>query len=367
MQTKFQELENGVKTKFLEREEEAHGLTLATLSGHHIFFVGPPGTAKSAMVRWYADHITGTNYFQWLLARFSTPEELFGPVDLSALKAGTYRRITSGKLPEAHYAFLDEIFKGSPAINNMLLSILQERIFHNDGAPIKCPLICAVAASNELPEENEGLQALYDRFLLRYHTGYLRDDAKFYALIYKVAQQQVNAPTINLNDLQAARKEVASIPLSADAATALVELRSSLRKSGLISSDRRFVQVVDVLRAEAWTRGQAEITPDCLEIGAHIFWDKVEDARTVRGLCLQVSNPNLFWAQQNLEAAQEAAARILDGKATTEAGIQVAAQLKKIATDLDARSGGKGRIAQMAAEVRRLNKEVVRKGIGLDV
>lgn len=128
------------------------------------------------------------------------------------------------------------------------------------------------------------------------------------------------------------------------------------------------MQALDVLRAEAWLRGAKQVEPDTLEVGAAIFWDKPEDARKVRGLCLQVSNPNIFRATEMMETAEEAAAKILAGGSTTEDAIKVSAQLKKFSMDLDSLAAGKaGRIADMAAKVRGLNKEVVKKGVGLDV
>lgn len=363
----FLTLEDAVKVNFMERSEEAHGLSLAALSGHHLFFIGPPGTAKSAMVRWYTAHIDGARYFNWLLTRFSTPEELFGPVDLQALKNGSYRRITLGKLPEADVAFLDETFKGNSAILNSLLSVLQERIYHNDGQPIRCPLIFAVGASNELPEADESLSALYDRFLLRYNCGYIKDEGKFVELL-KNAIGTPYAGKITLAQLQEARQEVQALPVGQDMIQALAELRRALRSSGFVPSDRRFVQSLDVLRAEAWLRGDKQVEPDCLEVGAAIFWDKPEDARKVRGLCLQVCNPNIFRATEMMEAAEEAAAKILAGGSTTEDAIKVSAQLKKFGIDLEALAAGKaGRITDMASKVRKLNKEVVHQGVGLDV
>ncbi len=365
VRNKFLSLEDAMKERFYERTDEARGLALAALSGNHIFFIGPPGTAKSALIRWYCDRFVGADYFTWLLTRFSTPEELFGPVDLAGLKAGSFRRITKGKLPEAHVAFLDEIFKANSAILNSLLSALQERIFHNDGAPVKMPLIFAAAASNELPEEDESLSALYDRFLIRYNVGYIKNRDTFLDLITK--EGGLNAkpvPTITPEELDAARAAVDAMKLSPEIITSIADLRDNLRKEGITVSDRRFVQALKVFKAQAWLAGDANVGADAIEIGGHIFWDKPEDSRKVMGLCLQVSNPNLFKAQTMFEAAEDAAQAILSQTGVTDTAkqakaIETSAQLKRLAGDIEAIAGKSTKIKDMAVKVRELNKKVI--------
>lgn len=375
MRERFLEIEQSANQSFLDRQDAIHGLSLAALSGQHVFFIGAPGTAKSALIRWYCDRFPGTDYFQWLLTRFSTPEELFGPVDLAGLKAGTFRRIIAGKAPEAHIAFLDEIFKANSAILNALLSWLQERIFHNDGLPMQCPLIFAAAASNELPEEDEALGALYDRFMLRYQVGYIKDRSTFLSLLQS-GGATVQAPVVTQQELAMAREDVSRILVPPESREAMADLRDHLRNEGIIVSDRRFVQSLSVLRAEAYLRGLDRITPECLEAGANIYWDRPDDARKVRGLCLRIANPNFFRAQEIFEAAEEAAGQILAQAASDNAGtglqqeaIQVSAELRRMAEKLDDLSGNKGesKIGQMARQVRELNRQVISKGVGIDV
>lgn len=153
---------------------EARLLVLAALSGEHALFLGPPGTAKSALGR-RLSMVVGGAFFERLLTRFSVPEELFGPLSLKALDQDEYRRQIEGYLPTARVAFIDEIFKANSSILNALLTILNERAFDNGRERLHVPLACLVAASNELPEEDE-LDALYDRFLIRRAVGPLTDD-----------------------------------------------------------------------------------------------------------------------------------------------------------------------------------------------
>ena len=146
----FRQIESELNADHVERRPMIRGLLVGLISRQHSALLGPPGTGKSRLVRDVTSRVTG-RYFEWLLTRMSTPEEIFGPVSLMALQQDSYRRVTTGKLPEADIVYLDETFKGSSAILNTLLSALNERIFHNDGQPMQLPLQMVVGASNELP------------------------------------------------------------------------------------------------------------------------------------------------------------------------------------------------------------------------
>src|SRR6187431_914159 len=169
---KLRKIREELQQMFLERAELIDGALAALLSAQHVMIVGPPGTAKSMLADELCRRIEGASYFQWLLTKFTTPEELFGAVSLKALEADDYRRVTSHKLPEAHIAFLDEVFKASSSILNAILTLINERLFHNGKEITRVPLLTLFGASNELPEEEE-LTALYDRFLVRFVVGYI--------------------------------------------------------------------------------------------------------------------------------------------------------------------------------------------------
>src|SRR5437870_4498064 len=167
---------------FLERNEVIDGALTALLSRQHVLLIGPPGSATSMLADELCRRLDGAAYFQWLLTKFTTPEELFGAVSLRALEADDYRRVTTHKLPEAHIAFLDEVFKANSSILNSILTVMNERRFHNGREVVDIPLITLFGASNELPEEDE-LQALYDRFLLRFVVAYIADDFRFLRML----------------------------------------------------------------------------------------------------------------------------------------------------------------------------------------
>ncbi|OFX19226.1 MAG: hypothetical protein A2V77_05285 [Anaeromyxobacter sp. RBG_16_69_14] len=155
----LQQLRQNLAAQFPERRELIEGTLYALLCSDHILLLGPPGTGKSSLARAVAQTF-GARYFERLLTKFSTPEEIFGPVSLKALENDRYTRIITDKLPEAEICVIDETFKANSAILNTLLTVMNERLFHNDGQPTPCPLVTLFGASNELPEGRE-LEALF--------------------------------------------------------------------------------------------------------------------------------------------------------------------------------------------------------------
>ena len=152
-----------------EREEVIALSLLSAFAGESIFLLGLPGVGKSMVARRLKSAFKDSTCFEYLMSRFSTPDEIFGPVSISKLKdEDTYERCVDGYLPTADVIFLDEIWKAGPAIQNSLLTALNEKIFHNGKEDLALPLKGIIAASNELPAEDEGLEALWDRFLVRY-------------------------------------------------------------------------------------------------------------------------------------------------------------------------------------------------------
>ena len=205
MQNQFEKLRTDLVSKFPERNAVIDGSLCAVLAGEHVLFIGPPGTAKSALVRAIALAFTGT-YFERLVTKFSTPEELFGPISLKALEQDKFTRLTTGKLPEAQFAFIDEIFKANSAILNSLLAVVNERVFHNDGQPMQVPLVTMFGASNELPEGKE-LEALFDRFLLRFEVNYLLRPNHLKGVL--TGGEPTIATQLDMKTLKAAQAEVA--------------------------------------------------------------------------------------------------------------------------------------------------------------
>jgi len=295
-QEKLQQIRTELNSYFLERDEEIDCILTAILSKQHVLLLGAPGTAKSQLCRAVASHITDTVYFDRLLTKFTTPEEVFGAYDLSKLQNGIYERITTNKLPEAHFAFLDEIFKASSAILNSILTIINERIFHNDSKPQKVPLISLFTASNELPEEEEGLQALYDRLVIRKVVEYISDYSNLQKLIM-LNDEYVPKTTITLQELQQIHDEVNAVDIS-QITTDLLQIKRDLENEGIYISDRRLKQSVSVIKAYTYLNGRNQAVSDDLSILQHVFWIELDEIPTVKTKVLMMANP---YAQKAVE------------------------------------------------------------------
>ncbi|WP_332645550.1 AAA family ATPase [Lysinibacillus sp. 54212] len=277
---RLHQIQQSLNAKFYDREEEIEALLTALLSRQHILFIGPAGTGKSALSAMLGEIVEGSRFFQHLLTSFSTPEELFGVLSLKDLEQGVYKRNIEGMLPQAHFAFIDEIFKANSAILNALLTLINERVFTNNGVAIPSPLMTIVGSSNEYIEGDEGLEALFDRFLLRYEVDYIREDNLFIAMLKN--EQQTEVPRLSLEELYEHQELVDTVKIPNDVYTSLSNIRKKLRDEGIRPSDRRFKQSLSLLRAKAYLDGRFQVNRSDLVLLSNVLWERAEqrDATT---------------------------------------------------------------------------------------
>lgn len=292
IQSKIKTIIHELKSNFYERNHIIEAAWAAILSNHHVLLLGPPGTAKSLITDQLCKRITGVEYFQWLLTRFSTPEEIFGPVSLKGLENDEYRRILDKKLPVAHIAFLDECYKANAAILNSLLTAVNERAFDNGRQRIKIPLISVFGASNELPEEAE-LDALHDRFILRFWVPYIAESTNWCKLIQGAVTngRSETITTITLEELYQAQKEVGSISLPDSVIHTMRDIKMTLEREGVVASDRRWKQTVRVLQARAWLAGRTDVEQQDLEALCDMLWKEPEQRPVLVSKILSITNP----------------------------------------------------------------------------
>lgn len=275
-QARLKKLMADMNTGLLERNEQVKLLLLAALSGEHVLFLGPPGTAKSELAKRLRSIFVEADYFERLLTRFSVPEELFGPLSIKALENDKYKRLTSGYLPEASVAFIDEIFKANSAILNSLLTLLNERKFDNGNTRKLVPLISVVAASNELPEGEE-LSALYDRFMLRSFVHPVSDHSFESLLSLEGEECDPDLESrLRIDELHEVQKLSEQVEISTSVIELCKEFRNYLKSENIYVSDRRWRKIIKLLKVSAFTTGQTKVTNYDAWIMPHCLWEKPE-------------------------------------------------------------------------------------------
>jgi MoxR-like ATPase len=271
-----------LKRRFVGRDEVIDLIALALVAREHLFLHGPPGTAKSALIRHFAQAVQGS-YFEYMLTRFSEPNEIFGPIDIGKLRDGLMVSVIKGMLPEAEFVFLDELFNANSAILNNLLTVLNERVYRRGMETHALPLLSLFSASNHLPED-ETLTALFDRFLLRCHVDNLKREA-LPELLHAGWALEVDAPltsSLGTRDLASVCDAVLRVDL-APAEEAYRESIIKIRDLGIAFSDRRAVKVMKLLAASAVLCGRDAVQASDLWVLRYV-WDSEEQIEPLRSL-----------------------------------------------------------------------------------
>ena len=294
----LQEMNRGI----YEKNTEISLSLLAALAGESVILLGPPGVAKSMVARQLKTVFRDARSFEYLMSRFSTPDEIFGPVSIQKLKTSdTYERAVEGYLPTADVVFLDEIWKAGPAIQNTLLTVINEKIFRNGNREIHLPLKLLVAASNELPAKGEGLEALWDRFVIRIESRPIKLEKNFRAMLLE-APTDFSGST-DFSDLKITGEEYAEwaekickIGVKEVVLDAISAIRKSLRavnvdeaaeRRNIYVSDRRWKNIVRLLRTSAFMQDREEVDIcDLLPI-YHCLWQEPEERDAIRSIVIR--------------------------------------------------------------------------------
>ena len=315
-----------------EKETEISLSLLAALAGESIILLGAPGVAKSMVARQLKNAFRDAHSFEYLMSRFSTPDEIFGPVSIQKLKTSdTYERAVDGYLPTADVVFLDEIWKAGPAIQNTLLTVINEKIFRNGNREMHLPLKLLVAASNELPAKGEGLEALWDRFVIRIESRPIKMEKNFRAMLLEVksslevkseerrvkkqsstAEGKVNSTDLfedTISDEQIGAdvsispaeyaewsQAIDKIGVKEEVLDAISRIRKALRavnvdeaaeRRNIYVSDRRWKNIVRLLHTSAFMQDREEVDIcDLLPI-YHCLWQEPEERDAIRSIVIR--------------------------------------------------------------------------------
>jgi MoxR-like ATPase len=345
----------------VEREKEIQAILTAVVAKQHVLFVGQPGTAKSLVCRAFASCIDCRD-FEVLLSKFSSPEELFGPVNISAMKEGRYERVVTGALPEAEIAFVDEFFKGSSAIQNTLLTAMNERRFKNGTDVLDIPLLTLVAASNEWPV-GEGFMeaaAIFDRFLIRREVKPI-SSIRHRALIWSALPSPVQVAT--LADILQAQDDARRLPVSTEAMDAMEQIIAKLKVEGIVVGDRRMAHAKSAVKAACYLRGGVEVEAQDLQVLVDIFWtDPKEHPKKARKVIMEICNPQGERIIELQSAAEEAIAGVKD----YAGGITASKKVEEILKELKKLEGqGNHSASESIRTIATLRMEMAKIHLGL--
>lgn len=328
----FMELVDEMNHVILEREEPNLGCIVGLISGHNVFELGKPGTAKTQQVKFMAAAIGG-RFWEGLGHPFATPEEFLGPYALSGLKEDKYRRNTENTILDCDVAYLDEGFKTNPSTLQVFLPIINEREYRENGVATKIPLRILLVTSNELPtdDQKENLSAFWDRLVLRFVTGRLVEEDNVSTMIQNYATNARPTPSVSISmeDVELAAAAAASLEVPLDVVEAIVEVRRNLKAQGIEPSDRKMCQVVDIIRAHAWLHGRDKVSTADLIFLKNVLWEEPSQIPIVTSVILDVANPILrevselfdgvLQAWQNAQASGDTADKMDVHSKATEA------------------------------------------------
>jgi len=302
MKTRIQSLLRQIGEGVYEKDAELALSLLAALAGESVILLGPPGVAKSMVARRLKEAFAHARSFEYLMSRFSTPDEIFGPVSIQRLKeSDEYQRCVDGYLPSADVVFLDEIWKAGPAIQNTLLTVINEKTYLNGNQLIKLPLKLLIGASNELPVQGEGLEALWDRFLIRLISQPIQTEELFYKMVMGQTTstdftEKQEKDTITPEEYVEWQKAIMQVSVPREVLLAITAIRQGLKDvaiegqdvhRSIYVSDRRWKKIVHLLCASAFVHDRQEVNLSDLQLAIHCLWNEPDELESIGQLVAQ--------------------------------------------------------------------------------
>lgn len=311
LHAKFIQLRDALRGEVLEADDRIDGALIALVAGEHMAMIGPPGTAKTFLVDRLVMRIADVGFFSELMRKTMPPETVYGQVSIKGMKEDEWRYVTKGFLPEADLALLDEFVRTSDAINNGLLTILNERRFRNGADMMACPLSTAFLCANSLPigESEHDLEAFWDRVVMRFIVELPKDRATWKA-IARMRHDPNPAVVMSWADVLEAKAQARALPVTEAAFDAIDDIRLKLAEVGITMSPRRCRQAQFVAAAWAWLQGAPEVLPEHCEQLAHMLWDEPEQRAEVERRVSVVVAPGYHEALDLSDGVQELIARM---------------------------------------------------------
>ncbi len=319
---KLRDIRTEMKAEVVERGVEIDLMMASVIARIHMILLGPPGVAKSLMVDQFLSHIDGATLFSVLLNKNTPPEALFGPISMIGLKEDHFRRVTTGALPEADIAFVDEIFKSNATNLNGMLKIANERMFENDGQMIQVPLSSIIGASNELPtHDREDLVAFSDRLAVRRVVAPVRtEDGITQVLMGQLARNTGDSlaeahTTVTLDELKALQGAAMQVAVPGRVQGLIVQLYQKAEQEGLHLSMRRVGEGMKLCQANALLAGNGEVKAEDLRLFEHILWNDPEEIEIAQKLTIDFAGTVGKQAARSRSAYEEQRKRLSDAQA----------------------------------------------------